>query len=108
MNDFILIIVIALIASPAFSHEPKLSDRIDIIHILESYSERTDVKFVTDPRVKARVNMVGLTVEELTQTNLMDILIIHNFTAYEKDGVVYVLPRAAADYLGSDIGEILG
>ena len=35
-------------------------------------------------------------------------LLIHNFIAHEKDGVVYVLPRAAADFLGEEIGEIWG
>ena len=97
-----------LYAASVFSHEPELSDRIDIIHVLESYSERTGVKFVIDPRVKAKVNMVGLELNEITQINLMDILLVYNFTARQKDGVVYVLPRATADHLGSDLGEIWG
>jgi len=108
LHNIVVIILVGFSTPFAYSHEPKFSDRTDIIHILESYSERTDVKFVTDPRVKARVNMVGIDIDELTQTNLMDILLVHDFTAYEKDEVVYVLPRSVADYLGSEIGEIWG
>jgi len=102
----IVVIVIGLNASFAFSHEPKFSDRTDIIHILESYSQRTGVKFVADPRIKARVNMIGLDIDEISQNNLMDILLLHAFTAYEKEGVVYVVPQAVAHYIESEGGEV--
>ncbi len=104
-----MIFLISLIyASSALCHEPKFSERTDLNHILESYSERTGVKFVTDPRVKARVNMVNLDIDELSQTNLMDILVIHAFTAYERDGVVYVLPQSVMDLLGEKAGPVWG
>ncbi len=92
----------------AFAHEATSSDRIDIIHIIDSYSKRTGAKFVTDPRVKARVNVVGLDLDELSQTNLIDILRIHAFTAYERDGVVYVLPSVVADHLDFEPSELWG
>jgi len=95
-----------LVLNSAYAHEPKFSDRTDILHIIESFSQRTGVKFVTDPRVKARVNMVSIDIDDLSQTNLMDIFIIHGFTAYEREGVVYVLPQAAADHLGSKVGRL--
>jgi len=102
----IAMIVIGLNTSYAFSHEPKFSDRTDIIHIIESYSQRTGIKFVIDPRVKARVNMIGLDIDEISQSNLMDILLLHAFTAYEKEGVVYVIPQAVAHYIESEGSEI--
>ncbi len=101
MNNLILLLVFMPYASLVSSHEPEFSDRTDIIHIIENYSQRTGVKFVTDPRIKARVKMVGIKLEDLTQTNMMDIFLIHGFTAYKKDGVVYVLPQAAAEYIKS-------
>ena len=52
--------------------------------------------------------MVNLDIDELSQTNLMDILVIHSFTAYERDGVVYVLPQAAMDFLGEKTGQVWG
>jgi len=108
IQHLIVIIVVGFSASFALSHEPRFSDRTDIIHILESYSERTGVRFVIDPRVKARVNMDGLDIDKLTKANLIDILAIHAFTTYENGEVVYVLPLSAADFLGSDIGETWG
>jgi len=103
-----IVIVSLFYASNALCHEPKFPDRTDLNHILESYSERTGVKIVTDPRVKARINMINLDIDELSQTNLMDILVIHAFTAYERDGVVYVLPQAAMDFLGEKVGPVWG
>ena len=94
--------------SLANAHEPKFSDRTDILHILESYSERTGTKFVTDPRVKARVNMIGLDIDAVTQKNLNEILNLHVFVAYERDGVVYVLPISVAKAAGFEASEIWG
>lgn len=70
----VLVVLFSLVASIANAHEPEYSDRTDIIHILESYSERTGVKFVTDPRVKARVNMIGIKLEDLDQIDINKIL----------------------------------
>ena len=110
MNRSLILIFLSslLYGSSALCHEPKFSDRTDLNHILESYAKRTSTKFVTDSRVKARVNMVNLDIDELSQTNLMDILVIHSFTAYERDGVVYVLPQAAMDFLGEKTGQVWG
>lgn len=99
MKKTVVLLGIALYSNAVFSHEPEFSDRTDLNHILAGYSERTGVKFVVDPRVKARVNMIGLKLDDVTQSNLVDILELHTFTAFEKDGVVYVLPRSAADSL---------
>ena len=107
-KKFVVVLLIIGFLPLASAHDPKFSDRTDIFHIIQAYSDRTGIKFVIDPRVKARINMVGLDIDEVSQTNLMDILLIHDFTAYERDGVVYVLPRAAADYLGSEVGSPWG
>ena len=103
----LLFSLVVLFSSSLDAHDTA-RDVVPIEHIIEKYAEIHGTKFVLDPRVKAKVNIVGLSLEEITQTNLMDIFLIHTFTAYEKDGVVYVLPRAAADYIISDIGEIWG
>ena len=100
----VLISLILLNTDTATSHEPKFSDRTDLGHIIASYSEREGIKFVLDPRVKARVNMIGLDINQVSKTNLIDIFLLHSFTAHEKDGVVYVLPQTVADNLGEKLG----
>ena len=103
----ILLSILFWYTSNVIAHEIE-DDRISIDHLLAKYSELNNTKFVTDPRVKGRVKVIGLKLEEITQSNLIDILVIHNFIATEKDGVVYVLPRNAADYLGDEVGPLWG
>ena len=105
MLKSLLLLISILVSCSAFAHEPEFSDRTDMNHILQSYSDRTGVKFVTDPRVKARVNMIGIKLEDLDQTDLNKILLIHNFVAYEKSGVVYVIPKVLENEIGQEIGE---
>ena len=101
----IFIVLLGLTSSlTAYCHEPEYSERTDIIHILQAYSDRTGVKFVTDPRVKARVNMIGLKLADLDQTDINKILLLHNFIAYEKSDVVYVIPIAVENKLGKELG----
>lgn len=102
----ILIVLLGLTSSlAAYSHEPEFSERTDIIHILQAYSDRTGVKFIADPRVKARVNMIGLKLADLDQTDINKILFMHNFVAYEKSDVVYVIPQAVENKLGKELGS---
>lgn len=81
----------------ANAHEPSFSEQADIKQVIKAYADRTGTKFVLDPRVMAKVNMIGVDINELSQTNLMDILLVYGFTAFERDGVVHVLPQAAVD-----------
>ena len=104
---YLLISFVFLFSKFLSAHED-VGEVIPIDHLIEKYSENHGTKFVLDPRVKAKVNIVGFSLDEINQTGLMDILLIHNFIAHEKDGVVYVLPRAAADFFGEDIGKIWG
>ncbi len=100
----VLLMLFSLAVFNANAHEPEYSDRTDIIHILESYSERTGVKFVADARVKARVNMIGIKLEDLDQTDINKILFLHSFVAYEKSDIVYVIPQAIEKEFGQQMG----
>jgi len=109
MKKLISTIALFLTLTVGNAHELTRSDRSDINEILDSYSERTGVKFRKHFAIKARVTMIGLEIDELTQTNLMDILFMHAFTAYENnEGEVYVLPTILADTDGAEFGEIWG
>ena len=102
-----LVSLLVLFSGVPYAHDD-VGEVVPLDHLIAKYSEVNGTKFVLDPRVRAKVNLVGFKLEEITQTNLIDILLIHNFIAYEKEGVVYVLPRAAADSISSQIGEIWG
>lgn len=104
MKKLLTFSVLLMISFSVNAHEPEYSERTDIIHILQSYSDRTGVKFVTDPRVKARVNMIGLKLEDLDQTDINKILLVHSFVAYEKSNVVYVIPSVLEKEFGNKIG----
>lgn len=103
MRYLIIYLLSVLILAPVSATEMENVPRINIIDILDSYSKRTGTKFVADPRVKARVRLIGLGLDEIDQTDLNQILSMHSFVAYEKDGVVYVIPKAVEKYLGDQI-----
>lgn len=105
MSKIVLILLTIVFTLPASSHEPEYSQRTDIIHILDAYSEKTGVKFVADPRVKAQVNMIGLKVEDIEKVDLVEILLLHAFVAYEKNAVVYVIPKVIEAQLGAKLGS---
>ena len=69
MKKLILTVAFLLMVPLGYAHERSYSDRVDIIEILDSYSERTGINFKKHFSIKARVNMIGLDMDELTQTN---------------------------------------
>lgn len=109
MKKLILTVAFLLMVPLGYAHERSYSDRVDIIEILDSYSERTGINFKKHFSIKARVNMIGLDMDELTQTNLIDILRMFGWVTYQnKNGVVYVLPEFHAHERGAEFGEIWG
>jgi general secretion pathway protein D len=96
--------VVALLASPAIgtaqegslARESKLSrdGGIEIGDLIERYARRTGRKFILDPRVRAVVEIPGIDVGQLTHDQLLAILDVHQFAAYEQGGVITVVPDA--------------
>jgi len=109
-KKFIIITVLSLIPPLAHPHESVSSDQVGVIHILKSYSQRTGVKFVTDPRIvdRMKANMFGLDVNELTKANLVEMLISLDCIPFEKDGVVFVQLRHVVETSEADYGELWG
>jgi hypothetical protein len=75
-----------------------------LVDLLNQYSEAHETKFILDPRVRARVNLVGIETESINSAMLIGILNMHGFTALTKDGVVYVLPFPVAEASGDKFG----
>jgi general secretion pathway protein D len=67
---------------------------IPIEKIIASVSHKTNRKFVVDPRVVARVTLVGQEPSQVTYNELLTILQLHGYVTYESDGYVVVMPDA--------------
>ena len=72
---------------------------IEIADLIGKVAKRTGKQFIIDPRVRAQVSYVGLDFDKLDYAKLLAILTIHQFAAYESNGVVKVLPDASARQL---------
>jgi general secretion pathway protein D len=72
---------------------------IAMIDLIDKVAKRTGKQFIVDPRVRAVVAKAGLDLEKVDYAKLLAILTIHQFAAYESNGVVKVLPDASARQL---------
>jgi general secretion pathway protein D len=72
---------------------------IELTDLIDEVAKRTGKQFIVDPRVRAVVAKAGLDLEKVDYAKLLAILTIHQFAAYESNGVVKVLPDASARQL---------
>jgi general secretion pathway protein D len=82
----------------ASSSEPDYQS-IDISELVERVAKRTGKQFIMDPRVRAGIPLVGLDVAQIDYPRLLAILTVHQFGAYESNGVVKIVPDAGARQL---------
>jgi general secretion pathway protein D len=82
----------------ATSSEPDYQS-IDISELVERVAKRTGKQFIMDPRVRAGIPLVGLDVAQIDYPRLLAILTVHQFGAYESNGVVKIVPDAIARQL---------
>ena len=79
----------------ASSSEPDYQS-IDISALVERVAKRTGKQFIMDPRVRAGIPLVGLDVAQVDYARLLAILTVHQYAAYESNGVVKIVPDANA------------
>ena len=72
---------------------------IDIGELIEKVAKRTGKQFIVDPRVRADIPFIGLDVTRIDYAKLLAILTVHQFAAYESNGVVKIVPDANARQL---------
>ena len=72
---------------------------IEMIDLIDKVAKRTGKQFIVDPRVRAQVSNAGLDLEKVDYAKLLAILNVHQFAAYEANGVVRVVPDANARQL---------
>ena len=105
MKYCLFIIMSIVLFSEVSAKEGQAVDRPDIQKVIDHYSNRTKTKFVIDPRVRGKVNMVGLKLDEIGQEDLNNILLVHNVVAYKKGDVVYIVPIQIEAAKGKQLGE---
>ena len=76
-----------------------------LVELLNQYSVIHGTKFIVDPRVRAKVTLVGIDTQDIDSATLIGILNIHGFTALTSDGVVYVMPAGAAQMHVDEFGD---
>jgi general secretion pathway protein D len=84
---------------PATASASASGSEIEITDLIARVAKRTGKQFIIDPRVRAQVSNVGLDLDRVDYAKLLAILTVHNFSAYESNGVVKVLPDAVARQL---------
>jgi len=91
------------LSSLANAHECESSEA-RLIDLLNQYSDSYGTKFVVDPRVRAKVSLVGIQTESINTAMLIGILNMHGFAALTSDDVVYVMPYKVAEASGDKFG----
>ena len=69
---------------------------IPIERIIATVAHKTGKKYLLDPRVHAQVQIVGQDPASITYSELLTILQLHGFVAFEGGGYIRVLPDANA------------
>jgi type II secretory pathway component GspD/PulD (secretin) len=82
-----------------------VSSEAPLIQLLEQYSRQHGTKFVVDPRVSAKVTLIGIEPTALDAATLIGVLNIHGYTALAKKGIVYVMPTQSAEASGDRFGS---
>ena len=93
--------VLALAAEPtsAPSTGAASAGGMELTDLIDKVAKRTGKQFILDPRVRAIVPEAGIDLGKVDYARLLAILTIHQFAAYESNGVVKVLPDASARQL---------
>ena len=102
-KTLLALILTCTISSPAYAHECEATQP-PLIDLLNQYSEAYGTKFIVDPRVRAKVSLVGIDTESINTAMLIGILNMHDFTALTSNGIVYVMPYKVAEASGDKFG----
>jgi general secretion pathway protein D len=92
----LLLVFVSSTAAAADETDNGAATGIPIQKIIDSVSHKTNRKFIVDPRVVARVNLVGQDLSQITYNELLTILEVHGYVTFESDGCVIVIPDANA------------
>jgi general secretion pathway protein D len=96
MKSILCLLTTLLVTNTAVAADEPDSSGIPIEKIIDSVSHKINRKFLVDPRVQARVHLVGEEPAQVSYNELQTILELHGFITAESGGYVLVLPDANA------------
>jgi general secretion pathway protein D len=67
-----------------------------LVQLIETVSKKTGKNFILDPRVGGNVVLVGMDPSKITYADLLTVLQVHGFAAFESGGLVRIIPDALA------------
>jgi type II secretory pathway component GspD/PulD (secretin) len=109
MKKVAVILIVLFCAHPAIAIAEGCNTTLPpLVDLLNQYSKAQGTKFVIDPRVSAKVTLVGIDTSALDSATLIGILNIYGFTALTSNGVVYVMPDRVAIEAGDKFGRTWG
>lgn len=97
-----LLVALGLV-SLAEAHECPTIDA-PLLALLGEYSEHHGTKFIVDPRVRAKVTLIGIDTKSIDASQLIGILNIYGYSGMIKDEVVYIMPTPVAEASGDRFG----
>ena len=109
----ILCLFVCMLSPFAFSEEDRsLYMRVDVRELLNEYAERTNTKFVIDPRVKGKIETIGAKPQDIDQASLIKMLKILSFAAIEGEIFIYIVPMNLTEIndgkLARELGRAMG
>ena len=107
MKALSVVLVILVFCSSAYPQSKSKDDLwVPIETIISSYSERTNTKFALDPRVSAKVKLIGIDIDRIDRPTLTKILLLHSFAVIESGDVTYVLPLQVAEGFAEELAKL--
>ena len=93
MKKIIVSLILVLATNFAFAQSSlKVSNGVVIEEIINNYAKSSGEKVLIDPRVKARVNLYGMPVQDINFDILTTILKTHNFSWYRSGNLLVIVP----------------
>jgi len=89
-------VVLVLVAGQTLAQSRPASESttgVEIDKIIASVAKKTGKKFVVDPRVRAQVNIEGVSIENIGYPELLTVLAVHGFAAVNEGNLVEVVPE---------------
>jgi len=97
----LLACVILAVSATAFgqaesSSSVSAANGTPLVQLIETVSKKTGKNFILDPRVNGNVVMIGMDPSKLTYADLLTVLQVHGFAAFESGGLVRIIPDTLA------------
>jgi general secretion pathway protein D len=96
MKSIVAALAALTIASVSAAADEPDNGGIPITNIITSVAHKTNHKFVVDPRVLARVRLIGEEPSQVSYNELLTILQLHGYVTAESTGYILVMPDANA------------